>query len=95
MKTPIAKEIKTIENYYIEFTDEELAALKMEKGQKYSWEVVDGGVKLTPYVKVDLDISSWDKEILEFLIEESCTHDISVNDVITNILEKVINYDEI
>jgi len=90
MKTSIAKPIKVKKDYYIEFTDEELKALKMEKGQKYSCEIHNGGLKLTPFEKIELEIQDWDREILEFLIQESCEQDISVNEIINNILEQVI-----
>lgn len=87
---PICKPVKVKEDYYIEFTDEELTALKMEKGQKYSCEIEDGALKLTPYVKMELDMSTWDRELLEFLISESCERDVSVNEVINDVLEGVI-----
>lgn len=87
---PICKPVKVKEDYYIEFTDEELKALKMEKGQKYSWEIKDGGVVLNPFVKVELEMGSWDRELLEFLIQKSCERDVSVNEVITEILEEAI-----
>ena len=87
---PIAKTVKSREEYYIEFTDEELATLKMEKGQKYTYEIEDGALKLIPYEKVELEIGGWEREILEFLIQESCERDVSVNEVICDILEKAI-----
>jgi len=87
---PIAKTVKVKEDYYIDFTDEELSALKMEKGQKYTCKVEDGALKLIPYEKVELEIGSWDREILEMLIQESCERDVSVNEVICDILEEVI-----
>ena len=87
---PIAKPIKVKEDYYIEFTDEELKALKMEKGQKYSCEIENGALKLVPFEKVELEIGGWEREILEFLIQESCERDISVNEVINEVLEKAI-----
>ena len=86
----IQKTVKVKEDYYIDFTDEELAALKMEKGQKYSCKIEDGALKLVPFAKVELEMGSWDREILEFLISESCERDVSVNEVINDILEKVI-----
>lgn len=87
---PIQKTVKVKEDYYIEFTDEELAALKMEKGQKYSCKVEDGALKLEPFVKVELEIGNWPREILEFLLQESCERDVSVNEVINDVLEKAI-----
>ena len=92
---PIQKTVKVKEDYYIEFTDEELAALKMEKGQKYSCKVEDGALKLEPFVKVELEIGNWPREILEFIFQESCERDVSVNQVINDILEEVIKNDKL
>ena len=92
---PIQKTVKVKEDYYIEFTDEELAALKMEKGQKYSCKLQDGGLMLEPFVKIELEIGSWDREILEMLIQESCERDVSVNEIISDILEEVIKNDRL
>ena len=87
---PIQKTVKVKEDYYIEFTDEELQALKMEKGQKFSCEIEDGTLKLTPFAKMEIEIGDWDREVLEMLIQDSCAQDISVNEVINNLLEEVI-----
>jgi len=94
MKT-IAKQIKVKEDYYIDFTDEELAALKMEKGQKYSCEIENGALKLIPFEKVELEMGTWDRSILEMLIQESCERDVSVNQVISDVLEEVIKNDKL
>lgn len=92
---PIAKPLKVKEDYYIEFTDEELKALKMEKGQKYTCEIEDGAVKLVPFEKVELEMGTWDRSILEMLIQQSCERDVSVNEVISDILEEVIKNDKL
>ena len=92
---PIQKTVKVKEEYYIEFTDEELKALNMEKGQKYSCKLQDGGLMLEPFVKMELEIGTWDREILEMLIEESCERDVSVNQVINDLLEEVIKNDKL
>ena len=86
----IAKTVKVKEEHYIEFTDEELLALNMEKGQKFSYKIQDGGLMLEPFAKVELEIGNWDREVLLMLIEESCERDVSVNEVINDLLEKVI-----
>jgi len=40
-------------------------------------------------------MDNWPKELMLFLIQESCEKDISVNEVITNILEESLkNYDK-
>jgi hypothetical protein len=90
MKQPIAKTVLKKEDYYIQFTDEEMAELNIEPGQKFTCDLEDGGLKLTPFAKIELEMGSWPKELLEFLIQESCEKDISVNEVICNVLEEVI-----
>lgn len=87
---PIAKTVLKKEEYYIQFTDEELAELNMEKGQKFTCDIEDGALKLTPFAKIELEMGDWSREVLEFIIQESCEKDISVNDVICNLLEEVI-----
>jgi hypothetical protein len=95
MKKPILKPLLKKEDYYIQFTDEEMTELKIEKGQKFSCEYKDGGLQLTPYVKIELEISDWPREILELLIRESCEQDIPVNEIINNLLKSIIKKDEL
>jgi hypothetical protein len=83
------KQIKEKTDLYIEFTEEEKKELGWKDNQKFSWELIEnGGICLKPYVSVDIDMSSYPREILEFLVSESCNRDISVNEVIQEILEK-------
>jgi len=90
MKQPIAKTVLKKEEYYIQFTDEEMAELNIEPGQKFTCDLEDGGLKLTPFAKIELEMGNWPKELLEFLIQESCEKDVSVNEVICNVLEETI-----
>jgi hypothetical protein len=92
MKQPIAKTILKKEDYYIEFTDEEMTELNIEKGQKFTCELKDGGLQLTPFAKVELEMGDWSREILEFLIQESCERDVSVNEIICDVLEGAIKH---
>lgn len=88
---PISKTIKSREECYIEFTDEEMKVLNISPGDKFTWKIQENGVMLEKHVPVELNLESWDKETLLFLIQESCNKDISVNDVIVEILEKYVN----
>jgi hypothetical protein len=90
MKQPIAKTVLKKEDYYIQFTDEEMIELNIEPGQKFTCELKDGGLQLTPFAKIELEMGDWPREVLELLIQESCEKDISVNDVICNLLKEVI-----
>jgi hypothetical protein len=62
----------------------------MEKGQKFSCKIKDGSLILEPFVKVELEMGDWPREVLELLIQESCEKDISINDVICDLLQEVI-----
>ena len=87
----MTKKIQSKEELFIQFSDEELEELKMEKGQKFSVEINDdNSIKLTPFTTLELEISDFSRELLEFLIAESCEKDISVNEIISNLLKKMI-----
>jgi hypothetical protein len=91
------KKVQEKTDVFIQFSDEELEELGWEKGQKISLDFDEETktITLKPFVKVDIDMADWDREILEFLIQESCEKDISVNEVISNILEQSLNnYDK-
>ena len=90
MKQPIAKTVLKKEDYYIQFTDEEMVELNIVPGQKFTCVLKDGRLQLTPFAKIELEIGDWPREILELLIQESCEKDISVNEVISDALREVI-----
>jgi hypothetical protein len=89
----IAKTIqKTEGEYFIQFTDEELAKLNLKKGSKFDWKIQeDGSVMLIPWQSIDLDIEDWDKDLLLFLIKESLEKDLPINDIIVDLLQKKID----
>jgi bifunctional DNA-binding transcriptional regulator/antitoxin component of YhaV-PrlF toxin-antitoxin module len=67
---------------------EELAKLNIKQGDKFSIKETDGGILLEKFSTIDINLSELNREILEFLIQESCDKDISINDVISDLLEK-------
>jgi len=74
---------------YIQFTEEELSSIGAGPGTKFEAKVHDdGSIELRPYVKMEIDITDWSREVLELLVSESVDKDISVNDVITNLLRE-------
>ena len=79
---------------YIQFSDEELQELGWKENQKLSIELTNGGIMLKPFVKIDIDMSNWSREILEYIISESCEKDISVNEVISNTIEQTLKYEK-
>jgi len=88
----IKKTLLPTDDLYIQFTDEEIKEFGWEAGQKLS--IIpqdDGSFKIVPFVKMEIDIENWPRELLETLINESCEQDISVNDVICNCLKESLH----
>jgi hypothetical protein len=85
----IKKTLQPTNDMYLQFTEEELQTLNMKPGDKFEAKLhEDGTIELRPYVKVELDMEEWPREVLEMIIKESCEQDISANDVINNLLKK-------
>lgn len=84
------KKVLEKKDLYIQFSEEEMLELGWEEGQKLSFKFNEEtkAITLEPFVKMELDISEWDREILEFLVGESCERDISVNEVINEVLKE-------
>jgi hypothetical protein len=85
------KTLQTKEEQYIQFTDEELKELGLEKDTKFTVEEVDGSIKLTPYKTIEFDLSELDRDILEFLVKRSCETHMPVEDIINDILKWAID----
>jgi bifunctional DNA-binding transcriptional regulator/antitoxin component of YhaV-PrlF toxin-antitoxin module len=84
----IKKTVEPTGDVCVKFTEEELEKLNIKQGDKFSIKETDDGILLEKFSTVDIDLSEFERELLEFLIQESCDKDISINDVISNILEK-------
>lgn len=77
---------------YVQFTDEEIQELGWEAGQKLDVKLHDdGSIELRPYAKMEIDLADWDRDVLEMIIKKSCEDDISVNDVISNLLKTFLD----
>jgi hypothetical protein len=87
------KKVQEKKELYLQFSEEELEELGWEEGQKLSFKFNEDtkAITLEPFVKMELDISEWDREILEYLVGQSCERDVSVNDLINESLEKMMN----
>jgi hypothetical protein len=88
------KKVQEKKELYLEFSEEEMEEIGWEEGQKLSLDLDEetGTITLKPFVKMELDIDNWPKELLLFLVQESCEKDISVNEVISNTLEDSLKY---
>jgi hypothetical protein len=82
------KKVLEKKDLYIQFSEEEMQELGWEEGQKLSFKFNEEtkAITLEPFVKMELDVSEWDREILEFLVGESCERDVSVNEIINEVL---------
>ena len=87
------KKVLEKKDLYIQFSEEELQEMGWEEGQKLSLKFDEDtkAITLEPFVKMELDITEWPVEILQFLVGESCERDLSVNDIINVVLTNYIN----
>jgi len=90
MKTLI-KKVQRSEDMFIQFSEEELKQFDLKEGDKFSCHLKDDGVMLEKFVPLDIDISEFSREALEMLIILSIEQDLSVNDVICNILQEQVD----
>jgi len=75
----------------IAFTEDELEQLNIKEGDRFDFKIQDdGSVKLDKYVDIELDMADWPREILEMLVKRSCEQDVSVNEILIEILEEAI-----
>jgi hypothetical protein len=86
----IKKTIEPTGDVCVKFTEDELAQLNIKQGDKFSIKEQDGGILLEKFATIELDLSEFSRDILEFLIKESCDKDISINEVFSNIFDRII-----
>jgi len=84
----IKKTIEPTGDVCVKFSEDELTQLNIKQGDKFSIKETDEGILLQKFATVDINLSELDRELLEFLIQESCNKDISINEVISDLLEK-------
>jgi hypothetical protein len=87
----MTKKLESFKEYYLKFTDEEFDELGWNDNQKFSIELnSDNSISLKPFSSIEIDLSEFQRDTLEFLISLSIEKDVSVNDVICQILEDVL-----
>lgn len=85
------KKVEPTGDVCIKFTDEEMSKLGIKVGDKFTFKEEDNGsILLQKFATMEIDMSEWSRDTLEKLISESCEKDVSVNEVISNILESYI-----
>jgi hypothetical protein len=83
----IIKKLEPTGDLCIKFTEEELNNLEIKQGDKFSFKEENGGIMLQKFSTIDIDFSDLNRDTLEYLISESCKKDVSVNEIISDILE--------
>jgi bifunctional DNA-binding transcriptional regulator/antitoxin component of YhaV-PrlF toxin-antitoxin module len=86
----IKKTVEPTGDVCVKFTEDELAQLNIKQGDKFSIKETDEGIVLQKFATVDINLSELERELLEFFIQESCDKDVSINQVISDLLEKGI-----
>lgn len=87
------KKVQEKKELFLQFSEEEIQEMGWEEGQKLSLDLDEetGTITLKPFVKMEIEISEWPREILEFLVTESCDRDVSVNEIINEVLLNFVN----
>lgn len=85
--------IKTVqkkEEYYIQFTDEEMDELKLKPNTKFTVKVNDDNESLTliPHEEVDIDLNEFSKEDLINIIVAANKLDMTFEEFLVDSLEK-------
>lgn len=88
------KTIQTKEEAYVQFTDEEMAELDIKENDEFEVEIQNDGILLKKMATVDLDLAEFPRDILEYLVKESCDKNVSCNKIIRETLEYYINKNE-
>ena len=87
----IQKVVQKKEEYYIQFTDEEMEQLKIKPNTKFSFKINDDdSVSMVPYETIQLDLSEFPKEMLIKIICASNEANMTVEDFISSVLEQYL-----
>jgi hypothetical protein len=83
------KKIESEQQLFVKFNEEESRELNIYPGDKFSVKEFDNGsILLQKYGTIEIDISSMSRDVLQFLIIESCNRDVSVNEVFEDVIKK-------
>lgn len=88
----IHKELKTREEAYLEFSDEEMLELGLSKGDKFTFKPQeDGSVFLEKWKEIDIDFQEFEKENLIALISHSLENECTINESLNTILKEYLD----
>lgn len=83
------KIVQSREDYFIQFSDQELVTLGIKKGGRFTISLNENGtVLLTPFEKVEIELSDFNRENLEKLIRASIESDESIGAILRGIAKE-------
>lgn len=88
----IEKKVKQKVEYYIDFSDEEMQELNINKKDKFSASICESGIILKKFPTIDIDLNNFSKENLIYMITYCHENDISFEEFINITLEKECDY---
>ena len=87
------KTIKRSDDCYIQFSEEEMKSLGIEPGDKFSWkDNKDGSFTLEKHVKIDINLSEFSREILEYIVTTSLENDSTVEETIVDLITSALEH---
>jgi hypothetical protein len=87
----IQKAVQKKEEYYIQFTDEEMDELNIKPNTKFSFKINDdNSVSMVPYETIQLDLKEFSKEQLIKIIYAANEADMTIEEFITSVLEEYL-----
>jgi len=87
----ISKKLEPTNEVCIKFTDDELKSLGINIGDKFSIYSDENGITLKKHKSIEIDLSEYPRELLEYIIVESNRLDITVSEFIVKLIEKQIS----
>jgi len=83
-------EIVETKQLAVQFSEDEMEKFDLSVGDRFEMTVDDdGNIHLKKFAEIDLEISEFSREMLEYLVGESCLRNISVGDLIAEIASEV------
>jgi bifunctional DNA-binding transcriptional regulator/antitoxin component of YhaV-PrlF toxin-antitoxin module len=92
----MTKQLKSREEFYLEFSDSEIAELGIKQGDKFTVsEREDGSILLTPYANIEINLDEFSHEALVHLISLSVERNETIEETLEHVLtEWVKDYQE-
>jgi hypothetical protein len=86
--------VQPCNDVFIQFSEDDMAELDLQPGDKFSVKKEGDAIILEKFGTLELNLADFDRDTLEVLIKISCEEDKSINEVVADILESVINQSE-